>query len=197
MTSATRSHSKVLYFGDSITVGERLIHPEVERWMARASATLGVLELNEGRGGRPSSALDEFRTILDASSGNPQIVQLVIALGANDARSDAPDVAATTAKNVRQIIEWTRIAAPTWNIVVCSPYNINRAYLERKEIADLRERNLLEIGKALQKVAEKNGCRYVDFLKSLPPESLTEDGVHPNTLGHAALAATFIAKYCG
>jgi len=183
-----------LFFGDSITVGQGLARPETERWSARVAAARGVGEINEGRGGRPASALAEFRTVLDGRRDETGITALVLALGANDAREEAADIAVTTARHVAALIDWTREAAPHWNITVCSPYGINRACLQRQEIAALRERNLVAIGAALREMAETRACLYVDFEGVLPLGSLVADGVHPDASGHEALATAFLAQ---
>jgi acyl-CoA thioesterase-1 len=186
---------KSLFFGDSITVGQGLIHPESERWTARVAKAQGCVEINEGKGGRPSSALDEFRVALDKWKGDAGITRLVLALGGNDARDTAPDVAERVARNVGQMIDLARQAAPAWEIVICGPYNINRDQLQKKEIADLREKNLQAIGPALQMLAKAKRCPYVAFYGVIPPGSLTADGVHPDAAGHAALATAFLAIF--
>ena len=183
---------KTLFFGDSNTVGEGLSDAPVERWASRVARAQDHVEINEGQGGRPASALADFERALAAHKSDAMIVRLVIALGGNDARDDAPDIAAQVKTNVGRMIHLAGQEKPAWKIVICSPSNINREHLQRKEIADLREKNLLAIRSALRELAGDKGCPFVDFLGVLPPTSLTADGVHPDAAGHAALAAAFL-----
>jgi lysophospholipase L1-like esterase len=104
-------------------------------------------------------------------------------------------IAERVSRNDGQMIDLARRAAPGWEIVVCGPYNINRDHLQRKEIADLREKNLQAIGPALKALTKAKGCRFIDFQGVIPPGSLTADGVHPDAAGHAALAAAFLAAF--
>ena len=155
---------------------------------------MGATEINEGKGGRPSSALDEFRAVLENHRVEPEIDRFVVALGGNDARSPEPGIAAQVARNVGEMIDLVRSGATAWKIIVCGPCNINRAHLQNKAIADLREKNLLEIDSALQALADRKECPFVKFLGVIPHESLSVDGVHPGATGHVALAATFLAS---
>ncbi|SDU05265.1 acyl-CoA thioesterase-1 [Verrucomicrobium sp. GAS474] len=186
------SKSTILFFGDSITVGQELAAPGIERWSSRVATAFDAVEINEGRGGRPASALDEFRAIL--AGAKEGITHLVIALGSNDARENVPAIAAEVAANVATQIGLARAAFPAWKIVVCGPYDIHAAYLERQDIAAYRGRNLEAIGSALRAMAAAEGVPFVDFAGVLPPRSLTHDGVHPDASGHAALASAFLAQ---
>jgi len=186
---------KTLFFGDSITVGEGLSRPEEERWTALVSVAQAWAEVNEGKGGRPSSAWDEFCAVFDARKSDPDINRFVVALGGNDARDPAPDIAAQVARNVGRMIDHARQEAPAWAILVGGPYNINRLHLQKKEIADLREKNLLAIEATLRALARAKRCPFVPFLGAIPPGSLTADGVHPDTAGHRALASIFLASF--
>jgi len=185
--------TKTLFFGDSITVGEGLLHPNEERWTALVARAQACAEINEGKGGRPASALEEFRAALKTHRTDAAINRLVIALGGNDARSPEPDIAAQVARNVGEMVDLTRATAPSWAVIICGPYNINRAHLQNKAIADLRKMNLVAINSALRTLAEAKGCPYVKYLGVVPSETLTSDGVHPAAPGHAAIGAAFLA----
>ena len=189
------ARTKTLFFGDSITVGEGLLRPEEERWTALVAAARGWTEVNEGRGGRPSSAWDEFCAVFEARKSDPDIDRFVVALGGNDARDAAPDIAVQVARNVGRMIDRVRQEAPAWAIVVGGPYNINRLHLQKKEIADLREKNLLAIEGTVRAMTQAKGCPFVPFLGAIPPEALTADGVHPDAAGHLALAFIFLASF--
>jgi len=185
--------SKTLFLGDSITVGEGLHHPETERWTALVSKANGWVEINAGKGGRPSSAMAEIKAIIEHHQADPGITRLVIALGANDARNPSPDIAEQVVHNLGQTIDLAHAAAPGWAIILCSVYNINRDHLANKAIADVRERNLKAINAAVQKLATDRHLPFVEYLGVLPPDSLTADGVHPDAAGHAALAKIFLS----
>jgi acyl-CoA thioesterase-1 len=192
VTSSEISPGKTLFFGDSITVGEGLPDPGEERWTALVAKAQGRIELNEGKGGRPASALDEFRAVLLAHRKDVEIDRLVLALGGNDARDDALDIARQVARNVGEMIDLARRETPSWDVIICGPYDVNRDYLQRKEIAALRERNLQAIDWSLRALALAEKCEFIHFLGVLPPESLIADGVHPDAGGHSALASAFL-----
>jgi acyl-CoA thioesterase-1 len=187
--------TKSLFFGDSNTLGEGLLDPHIDRWTARVARAGGHVELNEGKGGRPSSALEDFCSVLETWKNDTEVSCLAIALGGNDARDAAPDVGEKVARNVGLMIDLARRDAPTWEIVLCGPCNISRDHLEKKDIADLREKNLLMIRAALRALSGIKGCLFVDFLGIVPTSSLTADGVHPDAAGHMALACHFLASF--
>jgi lysophospholipase L1-like esterase len=193
MTPSKLSPCKTLYFGDSITIGEGLLGPSEERWTALVAKAQGRAEVNEGKGGRPASALDDFHAVFSVHRKDIEIDRLVLALGGNDSRDDAPNIAEQVARNVGEMIDWSRRETPSWEVIICGPYNVNREYLQRKDISDLRERNLRAIDGSLRALAQSKKCVFIPFLNVLPPESLIGDGVHPAASGHSALAATFLA----
>jgi len=180
---------KVLFFGDSITAGQGVT--PAERWTSLVAARShgAFTELNEGKGGRPTSAIDEFSAAVEKYREDPAVAVLVIALGANDARDTSPDCVAQATGNLAKMIAIARERAPRWRIAVCTPYNINLAALgPTHAIGPLRERNLIGMRQAFQVLALKERCSVIDLYGVIPPASQTHDGVHPDPAGHAAIA---------
>ncbi|PAW75802.1 MAG: hypothetical protein B9S32_17230 [Verrucomicrobia bacterium Tous-C9LFEB] len=195
--SPTTILKKILFFGDSITWGQGLAHSEKERWSARLSSRSGFVEVNEGKPGRPASALDEFDVALDRHHLDQDIHWLFLALGANDARDTGMDCVENTVAHIASLIARTQKKAPQWKIVLCSPYNIAKSHLERQEIAESRERNLLAMRAAYRALAEREGVGFIDFYGSIPSDSLRADGVHPNAEGHLAISGVAAERFLG
>ena len=185
---------KTLFIGDSITLGQGTHQPGTERWTALVSKASGWVEINEGKGGRPSSAMAEIKAIIEKHKSDSGITRLVIALGANDSREPSPDIAEQVAHNLAETIDLAHAAAPGWQITLCGPYNVNREHLANKEVAQYRERNLVAIDAAVKKLAADRHLPFVEYLGVIPPTSLTVDGVHPDAAGYAAVAKTFLSS---
>ena len=185
---------KTLFIGDSITLGQGAHHPETERWTALVSKAQGWVEINEGKGGRPSSAMAEIKAIIEKRKSDPGITRLVIALGANDSRDPSPNIAEQVVHHLGETIDLAHAVAPGWQIILCGPYNVNREHLANKEVAQYREQNLTAIDAAVKKLAADRHLPFVEYLGVIPPGSLTVDGVHPDPAGYAAVAKIFLSS---
>jgi acyl-CoA thioesterase-1 len=181
---------KILFFGDSITKGKGV--PADQRWtsLVAAHSNGNLAEINEGKGGRPASAVGEFARAVEKYSSDPEISVLVIALGTNDARDTSPDCVVKTTNYIAQMITLARAKAPQWRVVICAPYNINKdALKESHDIGPTREQNLIGMETAFKDLAARENCGFIDLYGLIPLSSLTVDGVHPDAAGHAAIAA--------
>lgn len=186
----------VVVFGDSITEGGAL--PKTER----TNAWIYVVEreskgrlkmVNEGKGGRPSNSVKEFEAMLGRRSNADG---LMIALGTNDSRDISGECVPKAVGNVRAMIERARAAWGTnLRILLVGPPNINKSALgPTKPIANEREAKLRELGEAFAKLAKELRCDFISLFGVVPEHSLTKDGVHPDSAGNAAIAATILPK---
>jgi acyl-CoA thioesterase-1 len=180
----------VLVFGDSITAGGAL--PAAERdllWLKvierRSEGTLRMV--NEGKGGRPTASLPDFEAALRR---NPQVDQLVVALGTNDSRDLSQECVPKAVENLRKMIELARAAyGQELPVLLVGPPNLNKAALvATKPIGNEREARLRELGEAYALLAKELRCQFLSLFGSVPESSLTKDGVHPNGEGNAAIA---------
>lgn len=179
----------VICFGDSITQGTNpAALKQEQRWVEilQQRAGAGVKVVNEGKGGRPASALKEFREMLGRY---PSIEVLIIALGTNDSRNTAADAGEQYAKNLAVMVEEARKKNATMQIVLCAPYNLRPDALKKNaELGPVRVKNLEGFGVSAKALSEKEKTAFVNLYGVLPNESLTTDGVHPGATGHAAIA---------
>jgi acyl-CoA thioesterase I len=179
----------VVCFGDSITEGKTPASlKKEERWvdLLQQRTGAGVSFVNEGKGGRPASALNEFREMLQRHA---KIDVLVISLGTNDSRDTAVNASEKFAKNLATMVDEARKKNRNMLIVFCAPYNISVASLKKnQELGPVREKNLVAFGAAVKAVSEKDRNPFVDLYGVLPEESLASDGVHPDKTGHAKIA---------
>lgn len=188
------SPKTVLVFGDSITEAKDLPENERDRaWVCLVEKNSGgrVKTINEGKGGRPTSALREFEEMLQR---HPRPDLFVIALGGNDARDTTCSCVPNAFSNLRIMIERSREAyGSDLPILLVAPTNIRKDCLgPSRPIADEREENLVALGAAIKVLADESGCHFVSTYNSIPPASLAIDGVHPDKAGHAAIAAIML-----
>ena len=186
----TANPRTVIVFGDSITAGGAL--PKDERghlWLTQVERqSAGELKLiNEGKGGRPTSSVTEFVSML---SRHAKADGLVIALGMNDSRDITPQCVPKAVANVRAMIEKAREAyGAKLPLLLVGPSNINKAALgPTKPIANEREANLRDLGAAFEKLAAETRSEFVSLFGVLPESSLLKDGVHPDGAGNDAIA---------
>lgn len=182
--------AKVVVYGDSIT--EAMDLPEPERsnaWVTVVQADSGgkLKMINEGKGGRPTDSMPEFRATLQRHDA---IDLLVLALGGNDARDITE---ACVPKAVQNLTEMITLARQTYGeslpILLVAPTNIRKDTLgPTRPIANEREAKLIELGAAYRLLAPVQRCHVVSLYGSLPMESLTLDGVHPDSAGHRRIA---------
>jgi len=180
---------KIIVFGDSITEGKTpAVLKPAERWIERVQASSGGkwVCVNEGKGGRPASAVNELAPALKRS---PDASVLVIALGTNDSRDYPAGSVERLSANMTKLIEIARTANPKLQIILCAPYNINIDGLKHDQDKSARRvENLVAFGKAIEKLSAEKKCGFINFYGVIPPGSLTTDGVHPDAAGHAAIA---------
>lgn len=184
----------VLVFGDSITEAKDL--PETERdqaWIRLVEKNSGgrLKTINEGKGGRPTSALHEFEEMLQRHT-RPGL--FVIALGGNDARDVSGPCVPNALANLRTMIRRSRETyGQDLPVLLVAPTNIRKDCLgPSRSIANEREANLQALGAAYASLARETSCHFVSTYDSIPPASLTLDGVHPDKAGHAAIAAVML-----
>ncbi len=182
--------NSVIVFGDSITQGGALpIEQRSSAWIRLVEAeSNGRLQMiNEGKGGRPTDSLSEFAAMLQQQA-TP--TALAISLGTNDSRDVSGQCISNAVANLKAMIVAARKAyGDKFPILLISPPNINKNALgPTRPIADQREANLRELGLAYEKLAQEMGCQFVNLFGTIPAESLTKDGVHPDVKGNEAIA---------
>jgi len=184
----------VLIFGDSITAGNELPPEERDQaWpilLERQSG--GRLRLvNEGKGGRPTSALDEFEAVL-VRHGAPDL--LVLALGMNDSRNVSEDCVPTASANLRTMIVRSRRA---WGeglpVLLVGPSNVNEdTLIATKSIATERQANLRDLNESFERLAEETACSFLSLFGRIDSRHLLRDGVHPDREGNHHLASILL-----
>jgi len=186
----------IVVFGDSLTEGNMLEAGERGRlWVTLVQEeSKGKLALvNEGKGGRPTNSVDEFRGMLGRHA---QMGGLIIALGTNDSRDIKDDCVPKAVANIRAMITAAREAyGATLPILLVGPANIRKDALgPTRPIADQRDAKLRELGAAYEKLAKEMNCSFVSLYGVVPPESLSKDGVHPDGAGNEAMAKVLLPK---
>lgn len=181
--------TRVLCFGDSITQGGAL--PKEEKsslWLLLVEKKSdGKLKLiNEGKGGRPTNSVDEFKSALKK---HDDFEVLLISLGTNDSRDISEKCVPAAVSNIKQMIDMAREAKPKLRILLVGPPNINKNALgPTKPIANEREQKLKDLNEAFKKLAGETKCEFVSLFGAVPDESLLRDGVHPDGKGNEAIA---------
>jgi acyl-CoA thioesterase I len=182
----------ILCFGDSITAGSEL--PASERasaWPALVEKQSGgkLRVINEGKGGRPTASLGEFRAVLAKHAGAARVDVLVVSLGTNDSRDTSEAGVTKAVANVRQMIALARARDPRLGVLLVGPPNLRKDTLgPTKPIADQRQRQLRELNAAFALLARDTGCEFVSLFGVVPAASLARDGVHPDAAGNEAIA---------
>ncbi len=148
----------------------------------------GQLKLiNEGKGGRPTASVEEFRAALKKHAS---FEVLLISLGTNDSRDISEKCVPAAVANIEQMIVLVREAKPRLRVLLVGPPNINKNALgPTKPIANEREQKLKDLNEAFKKLAQENQCEFVSLFGAVPNESLLRDGVHPDAKGNEAIAA--------
>ena len=185
------NHPTVVFYGDSIVTGWRGTSRPRARWSSLVSDELGWREVNlavngmgyfrrrgprDATGERTPSATDT--TLLDAAIRlEPDAV--VVCLAANDVRF-LPDHADEVRGAIERDLGRLARELPGRPVVVVTYY----------PVVDLSPRGSAVNGWIVE-AAERHGLSYVDaFRRAVDsnPALLCDDGVHPNDLGHRALA---------
>lgn len=186
---------RVLYFGDSVTAGSEM-SPEQKPFvwpnLVEESSGGKFQPINEGKGGRPTNSVKEFREVLERRRDGYDI--LVIALGANDSRDVSGHCVPNAVRNLREMIRLAREARPGLPILLVAPTNIRKDALgPSRPIGDQRDQNLRDLTAAYGPLAAELSCHFVALYGVIPPESLTKDGVHPDATGNRPIAARVLA----
>lgn len=191
--------STVVVFGDSITEGNML--PQADRarvWvnLVENQSNGRVHMINKGKGGRPTDSVGEFRQML---AQQPQADVLLIALGTNDSRNIHDDCVPAAVKNIRAMITLAREKyGRSLPILLVAPPNIRKDALgPTRPIADQRDAKLRELGAAYETLARELHCEFLSLYGTVPPASLTKDGVHPDAAGNEAIANAILPRLLG
>jgi acyl-CoA thioesterase-1 len=185
---------RVLYFGDSLTAGSEMTAEEKAFvWPSLVEESSGgkFRPINEGKGGRPTDSLGEFRVVLEKHRGGYDL--LVIALGGNDARDLTGACVPNAVRNVREMVRLAREDRASLPILIVAPANIRKDALgPTRPIANERDQNLRDLGAAYEALAHELACHFVSLYGVIPPEALAIDGVHPDANGNRPIAARML-----
>ena len=186
----------VIVFGDSIAAGTGL--PEAERsrvWVHRVEQLArGRLRMvNEGAGGRWTSALPEFDAML---ARRPHAEILVLALGTNDSVDVSGAAPERAARNLREMVLRARKRyGGQLAVLIVAPPNIRKdALLRNRDAAEQRERALEAMGPAFQALAANLGCEFLTLYGVVPDPSLASDGMHPDATGNERIARAVLPR---
>jgi acyl-CoA thioesterase I len=177
----------VIAFGDSLTEGKSGGDQAWVKIVERESR--GKLKvINEGKGGRATS--DGKHDFDPMTTRQPRADTVIIALGTNDSRDLKPDAVTKAKSNVSYMIDRARQCyGPSVKLLLVGPPNLNKvALVATKPIADEREAQLKTLGAAFEALAKEKHCDFVSLFGTVPEETMTKDGVHPDPAGHAAMA---------
>lgn len=202
------AHDKLLFIGDSITdcgrspAGEGLFGALGNGYVSMLDALLAVhypevpvRVVNKGVSGNTVRDLKR-RWQSDVLDEKPDWVAVMV--GANDVwrQFDSPKQFewAVPIEEYRdtlaELVELTRHHVK--GMILATPY-----YIEPLTADPMRAR-MDEYGRAVREVAHRNGCRLVDtqaafapLLEHMHSSAIAWDRIHPNTVGHMALAHAF------
>jgi acyl-CoA thioesterase-1 len=185
----------VLVFGDSITAGNMLPADESSQlWLNLVEQRSGgrLHLINEGKGGRPTNSVAEFKAALGR---HPQVDVLVIALGMNDSRDIGPGCVPKAVSHLQAMLNLAKTAYGKIPVLLVGPSNIRKDALgPSRNIADQRTAKLTELNAAFATLAASNQAAFVSLYGVVPESSLTKDGVHPDAKGNAAIADVMLPK---
>lgn len=192
--NAAKQNAVILVFGDSLAAGNMLPAADREHlWVRRAARDSGgrLTPINEGKGGRPTGSVADFKAAL---ARHPGATALAIMLGTNDSRDTSAQCVAKATANITAMIEHARaVRGADFSILLIAPPNINKDALgPSKPIASEREANLRNLADAYRALSEKHNTRFATLHGILPPETLAKDGVHPDARGNDLIAAALL-----
>ena len=171
-----------LFLGDSYTAGAALPAQQLDdRWPTRLSQQLGWTEMNEGCDGagytRPGVVcMTTYREHVDAVlDSDPDII--VVSGALNDLGSTLGEIEAA----VHATFLTLRDAFPDAEL-----YAVGGVYADAGDATATLE----EINAIVKAQVERVGGTFVDIGEPLlgRPDLLADDGVHPNSEGHAVIA---------
>jgi lysophospholipase L1-like esterase len=194
------SSPKVVFFGSSTTFGVGATRGD-RRWTTLLSRYLGWQEINEGLSGSTLTKYPRAETSLwdipgavqrwpeSVGKNRPDLV--VMMYGVNDAYRRIPLGSSTQAGtfqgDLKTLMAGLRSLLPPDRLIVSTPQP-NVATKQRRTPYDL----------ALQEGARAVGAYFIDAGRSAFSSSdlpdYAADGLHPNNLGHAALASFMAGK---
>lgn len=186
----TSSLPKVVIFGDSLVAGSGMLEDQqhmvwVNQFRELVSDRLNVI--GEGRGGRWTSALNEYQEMMQR---NRYVDYLVIALGTNDSNDISKDSVSNATDNIRKMIILARarygINLP---ILVLGPPSMYKEGLRRtRNIADQRIKILQEMNHSFSQLALEQSCYVLSLFEKVPLSSMIKDGHHPDANGNTVIA---------
>lgn len=183
--------TNVLFVGDSYSAGAGA-STEATRWTSRASKTLEWNETNVALGGtgylttssRAGCGLDFCpaypQRINETAANDPDYV--IISGGRNDTVGPSEFRPA-----VETTVDTARAKYPEATLILTSPI----------WDADPAPNGLNQRRDVVATVATERGIRYIDLGEPLADkyDLITDDGIHPNDQGHAAIANAFLAAW--
>ena len=196
--------------GDSITVGA-LSSTRDKSWAAQLVRLVNEFQLspvtltNLGIGGNvistksagypysgkpaASERIDSDLLSLAASADGNQVIPdlLILAYGLNDARCGTP--IETFCSEMKTIIERVRQTIQPL-IVLTGPYYMHDFALGAPEWGHGSLEAFYSYNQAIEAVANEVGCLFVNLLESFRQANwlVSQDGCHPNDLGHRIVA---------
>ena len=183
--------------GGSFTAGEGAPTPDqsyVGRLRARAAAEgVDLKVVNEGRSGWSTGAF-VANTAGVVAKMPADATWVTILLGTNDARSTDPAdaIGRQAAANLERLIAAYHAKAPRAQFVIVTPTSVDVGKLTPRLLkagyGSRTPANLRQVTEASRVLAGRLGLRLID-LTAFPSAGHTVDGVHPDAVGHAEVAA--------
>jgi lysophospholipase L1-like esterase len=204
-SSAQVGKTRIACIGNSITVGARVLNPELHSYPAVLSEMLyekGYANYGVKNFGIGGATMIRFGTpnlwrLLDSLQVfSPDVV--IIKVGTNETVS-APrynwEHIGDFEKDYSEYIDAIRRINPNCRFIICSPLDmvIQTDGLSPERINDLslRRPRIWELRKRVKKIAKKEGAYYLDLTRPFKGKAglmTTSDGVHPNKDGYYYLA---------
>ena len=186
----------VIVFGDSITAGNMLPKEQkLKLWVNLVKEQSGgrLTLINEGKGGRPTDSEKELEAMLARQSKSDL---LVLALGTNDSRDVSGQCVPKAVAHLREMVAKAREKyGVALAVLLVGPPNINKDALgPTKPIADQRDANLRDLGRAYEALAREVHAEFVSLYDVVPATSLTKDGVHPDAAGNEVIAKVMLGR---
>ena len=184
-SAANAATTRVVFLGDSITLGEG-VRREENFVSLLAAANSQWDTLNQGRSGWSTSMYLERRQQV-VSLIPHDVGTILVLLGTNDIRESHSDAAADVARQMDRLTDLLHRRAPNAEIVLMTPLTVFPSQLSwRLRRAGFDEKSpdhLRLVGSALRDLAKRKGYRCVDLYQAVTAGN-TLDGVHPNAAGH-------------